>query len=32
MSEANCFIVLDHDAGNVDAGDNVDILPFTGLI
>ncbi len=32
MSEANCFIVLDHDAGNVDAGDYVDVLPFDGLI
>jgi molybdopterin molybdotransferase len=32
MSEANCFIVLKHDAGNIDAGDSVDILPFDGLI
>lgn len=32
MSEANCFIVLHHHAGNVDAGDSVDILPFDGLI
>ena len=32
MSEANCFIVLGHDAGNVDAGDYVDVLPFDGLI
>ncbi|MFT4504997.1 gephyrin-like molybdotransferase Glp [Caballeronia sp. 15711] len=32
MSEANCFIVLKHDAGNIDAGDSVEILPFDGLI
>jgi molybdopterin molybdotransferase len=32
LSAANCFIVLDHDAGNVDAGAPVDILPFDGLI
>jgi molybdopterin molybdotransferase len=32
MSEANCFIVLKHEAGNIDAGDSVDILPFDGLI
>jgi molybdopterin molybdotransferase len=32
MSEANCFIVLHHDLGNIDAGDTVDILPFDGLI
>jgi molybdopterin molybdotransferase len=32
MSEANCFIVLEHEAGNIDAGDSVDILPFDGLI
>ncbi|WP_438393715.1 molybdopterin molybdotransferase MoeA [Caballeronia sp. DA-9] len=32
MSEANCFIVLRHEAGNIDAGDSVDILPFDGLI
>ncbi|OTP65684.1 Molybdopterin biosynthesis protein MoeA [Caballeronia sordidicola] len=32
MSEANCFIVLEHEAGDIDAGDSVDILPFDGLI
>jgi molybdopterin molybdotransferase len=32
MSEANCFIVLEHERGDVDAGDTVDILPFAGLI
>jgi molybdopterin molybdotransferase len=32
MSEANCFIILKHEAGNIDAGDKVDILPFDGLI
>ena len=32
MSEANCFVVLEHEAGNIDAGDSVDILPFDGLI
>lgn len=32
MSDANCFIVLKHEAGNIDAGDLVDILPFDSLI
>jgi len=32
MSEANCFIVLGHDQGDVDTGDTVDIMPFDGLI
>ncbi len=32
MSEANCFIVLEHERGDIDAGDSVDILPFDGLI
>ncbi|WP_179402552.1 gephyrin-like molybdotransferase Glp [Burkholderia guangdongensis] len=32
LSAANCFIVLGHDAGNVDAGAPVDVLPFDGLI
>jgi molybdopterin molybdotransferase len=32
MSNANCFIVLEHDRGDVDAGETVDILPFAGLI
>ncbi|WP_213226229.1 gephyrin-like molybdotransferase Glp [Caballeronia sp. NK8] len=32
MSEANCFIVLEHARGDVDAGDEVDIVPFDGLI
>lgn len=32
MSDANCFVVLHHDAGPVAAGDTVDIMPFDGLI
>jgi molybdopterin molybdotransferase len=32
MSEANCFIVLAHEQGNVTAGERVDIMPFEGLI
>ena len=32
MSEANCFIVLGHDAGEIDAGDASRIMLFDGLI
>ncbi len=32
MSEANCFIVLEHDGGNVEMGDLVAVQPFEGLI
>ncbi|PMS35660.1 molybdopterin molybdochelatase [Trinickia symbiotica] len=32
MSEANCFIVLAHERGDVIAGELVDIMPFEGLI
>jgi molybdopterin molybdotransferase len=32
MSLANGLIVLPHDQGNVEAGDNVDVLPFDGLV
>ena len=32
MSEANCFIVLPHEQGDVDAGVAVEIMPFEGLI
>jgi molybdopterin molybdotransferase len=32
MSEANCFIVLAHDQGDLDPGDAVDIMLFDGLI
>jgi molybdopterin molybdotransferase len=32
MSEANCFIVLEHARGDIDAGDAVEIVPFDGLI
>src|SRR5688572_26506853 len=31
MSEANCFIVLEHDRGKVDAGDPVSVQLFEGL-
>jgi molybdopterin molybdotransferase len=32
MSEANCMVVLHHDQGGVNAGDQVDVLLFDGLI
>jgi molybdopterin molybdotransferase len=32
MSEANCFIVLAHEAADLDAGDPVDIMLFDGLV
>ncbi|MGB3429853.1 MAG: molybdopterin molybdotransferase MoeA, partial [Burkholderiaceae bacterium] len=32
MSEANCFIVLPEDQGNVTAGDPVRVQPFEGLL
>jgi len=32
MSEANCFIVLAHEASSLDAGDAVDIMLFDGLV
>ncbi len=31
MSEANCFVVLEHDRGNIDAGDLVSVQLFEGL-
>jgi molybdopterin molybdotransferase len=31
MSEANCFIVLEHERGKVDAGDLVSVQLFEGL-
>jgi len=31
MSEANCFIVLEHDRGNVEAGEPVSVQLFEGL-
>jgi molybdopterin molybdotransferase len=32
MSEANCFIVVEHERGNVEPGEPVDVQPFEGLI
>jgi molybdopterin molybdotransferase len=32
MSEANCFVMLHHEQGNVDVGGEVDVLLFDGLI
>jgi len=32
MSEANCFVILGHDQGNISAGDWVDIALFDGLL
>ena len=31
MSEANCFIVLEHERGRVQAGEPVQVQPFDGL-
>jgi molybdopterin molybdotransferase len=32
MSAANGMVVLHHQQGNVDAGDEVDVIPFDGLV
>ncbi len=32
MSEANCFVVLAHEQGNVKAGDYVDVMGMDGLV
>ena len=32
MSEANCIIVVEHERGNVDPGELVDVQPFEGLV
>ena len=32
MSQGNCFIVLDNDVGNVDAGATVQVQLFEGVI
>jgi molybdopterin molybdotransferase len=32
MSEANCFIVLEHERGNVAAGDAVTVQPMEGMV
>jgi molybdopterin molybdotransferase len=32
MSEANCFIVLEHERGRVNAGEPVQVQPFEGLV
>ena len=32
MSEANCMVILAHEQGNVDAGDEVGVIVFDGLI
>ena len=32
MSKANCFIVLDADAGDIEAGTEVEVQPFSDLI
>jgi molybdopterin molybdotransferase len=32
MSVANGMVVLHHEQGNVDAGDEVDVIPFDGLV
>jgi molybdopterin molybdotransferase len=32
MSEANCFVVLQHEQGGVKAGDAVDVMLMDGLV
>ena len=32
MSEANCIIVVEHERGNVEAGELVGVQPFEGLV
>jgi molybdopterin molybdotransferase len=32
MSEANCMVVLAHDEGDIEAGREVKVVPFNGLI
>jgi molybdopterin molybdotransferase len=32
MSEANCFIVLEHARGRIAAGETVQVQPFEGLV
>jgi molybdopterin molybdotransferase len=32
MSEANCFVILNHEQGNVAAGEWVDVALFEGLL
>jgi molybdopterin molybdotransferase len=32
MSEADCFIILHHDQGNIAPGDWVDVEIFDGLL
>ncbi|MCY0388571.1 molybdopterin molybdotransferase MoeA [Robbsia sp. Bb-Pol-6] len=32
MSEANCFLILEHEQGDLHAGDSLDIMFFEGLI
>ena len=32
MSHANCFIVLPLEAGNIEAGSEVEVIPFRGLV
>ena len=31
MSKANCFIILPAKSGNIEAGQQVDVLPFEGM-
>ncbi|MDX5151942.1 MAG: bifunctional molybdopterin-guanine dinucleotide biosynthesis adaptor protein MobB/molybdopterin molybdotransferase MoeA [Acidiferrobacterales bacterium] len=32
MNQANCFVVLDRDSGNIDAGTWVNVQPFFGIM
>jgi molybdopterin molybdotransferase len=32
MSQANCMVILNHDQGDVKAGDPVEVMPFHGLL
>jgi molybdopterin molybdotransferase len=32
MSHANCFVMLPASSGDIEAGSEVDVIPFAGLI
>jgi molybdopterin molybdotransferase len=32
MSKANCFIVIPQESGSMSAGEEVEVIPFNGLI
>jgi molybdopterin molybdotransferase len=32
MSEANCLVILEHERGNIQAGEMVQVQPMDGLV